>query len=58
MKVPKEKDEPVKLKEFLTNVKTTFKQEGKWLFTVFLNGAFVMLILFGALFFLSENLEK
>lgn len=58
VKVPKDKDEPVKLKEFLTNVKTTFRQEGKWLLTVFLNGAFVMLVLFGALFFLSENLEK
>lgn len=57
VKVPKDSDEPVKLKEFIGNVKKTFKKEGKWLFTVFLNGAFVMLILFGVLFFLSEMLE-
>ncbi|MEK4486568.1 MFS transporter [Psychrobacillus sp. FSL H8-0484] len=58
VKAPKEEDEPVKLKDFLRNIKKTFKQEGKWLFSVFLNGIFVMFILFGVLFFLSENLEK
>lgn len=57
VKVPKEKDDPVKLKEFLTNTKETFKVEGKWLFTIFLNGVLVMLILFSTLFFLSESLE-
>lgn len=58
VKVPKEKDEPVNLKEFLSNTKKVFREEGKWLYTVFLNGALVMLILFSMLFFLSENLEK
>ena len=58
VKVPKEKDEPVKFKEFLSNTKKVFKMEGKWLYTVFLNGVLVMLILFSMLFFLSENLEK
>ncbi|MGG3449280.1 MFS transporter [Domibacillus aminovorans] len=58
VKAPKEKEEPKKLKEFLENTKKTFKKEGKWLLAVFLIGAFVMLILFGVLFFLSENLEK
>jgi len=58
VKVPKEKDEPIKFKEFLGKTKKIFKVEGKWLFTVFLNGALVMLILFSTLFFLSENLEK
>lgn len=58
VKVPKEKDQPVKLKEFLSNTKKVFKAEGKWLYTVFLNGVLVMLILFSMLFFLSENLEK
>lgn len=58
VKVPKEKDEPVKFKEFLSNTKKVFKVEGKWLYTVFLNGVLVMLILFSMLFFLSENLEK
>jgi ACDE family multidrug resistance protein len=58
VKVPKEKDEPLKMKEFLSNTKNTFKEEGQWLFTIFLNGIFVMLVLFSILFFLSENLEK
>ncbi len=59
VKAPKDDDEPLKLKEFLRNTKKVFKDEGKWLYTVFLNGGvLVMLILFSMLFFLSENLEK
>ncbi|MFJ7753665.1 MFS transporter [Peribacillus muralis] len=58
IKVPKEKDEPKKLKEFWHDTKQIFKKEGKWLYSVFLIGVFVMLVLFGVLFFLSENLEK
>lgn len=58
VKAPKEEDEPVKFKEFLSNTKKVFKVEGNWLYTVFLNGALVMLILFSMLFFLSENLES
>ncbi|WP_336637928.1 MFS transporter [Lysinibacillus fusiformis] len=58
VKAPKDDDEPLKFKEFLRNTKNVFKEEGKWLYTVFLNGMLVMLILFSMLFFLSENLEK
>ncbi|WP_260286641.1 MFS transporter [Peribacillus aracenensis] len=58
IKVPKEKDEPKKFNEFWNDTKKIFKQEGKWLYTVFLIGVFVMLVLFGVLFFLSDNLEK
>ena len=58
VKAPKDKDEPVKFKEFLSNTKQVFKEKGKWLYTIFLNGVLVMLILFSMLFFLSENLEK
>ena len=58
VKAPKDDDEPLKYKEFLRNTKKVFKEEGKWLYTVFLNGVLVMLILFSMLFFLSENLEK
>jgi len=58
VKAPKDDDKPLKLKEFLRNTKKVFKEEGKWLYTVFLNGILVMLILFSMLFFLSENLEK
>jgi MFS transporter, ACDE family, multidrug resistance protein len=58
VKAPKDKDEPLKFKEFLSNTKKVFKEEGKWLYTIFLNGVLVMLVLFSMLFFLSENLEK
>lgn len=58
VKAPKDDDEPLKFKEFLRNTKKVFNEEGKWLYTVFLNGILVMLILFSMLFFLSENLEK
>lgn len=58
VKAPKDNDEPLKFKEFLRNTKKVFKEEGKWLYTIFLNGVLVMLILFSMLFFLSENLEK
>jgi len=58
VKVPKEKDDPIVFIEFLKNTKKVFKVEGKWLFTVFLNGVLVMLILFSMLFFLSDYLEK
>ena len=55
IKVPKEKDEPKKFKDFWHDTKKIFKKEGKWLYTVFLIGVFVMLVLFGVLFFLSDN---
>lgn len=58
VKAPKEKEEPVALKEFIKRLKKTFKENGSWLMVIFLNGIFVMLILFGMLFFLSEILEK
>lgn len=58
VKTPKEKDSPIAFKDFVQSVKKTFKQDGSWLLVVFLNGIYVMLILFGMLFFLSENLEK
>lgn len=60
VKVPKEINIPIpkKFREFISNTKNTFKKECRWLLTVFLNGIFVMLVLFSMLFFLSENLEK
>lgn len=59
VKVPKgDNEEPDKLKEFLKKVKETFKAEGKWLTSVFLNGIYAMFVLFGVLFYLSEILEK
>ena len=58
IKVPKNEEKPQKFKEFIKKTKGTFKDEGKWLYLVFLLGVFVMLILFAVLFFLSDNLEK
>ncbi|PFA62998.1 MFS transporter [Bacillus sp. AFS015802] len=58
VKVPKKKEEPVALSEFIQKTKKIFKQEGKWIFTVFLVGIYIMLVLFGVLFFLSDSLEK
>jgi MFS transporter, ACDE family, multidrug resistance protein len=58
IKVPKKKEEPVALSEFIKSTKKIFKQEGKWIFTVFLVGIYIMLVLFAVLFFLSDSLEK
>ncbi|WRP07453.1 MFS transporter [Rossellomorea aquimaris] len=58
IKVPKKKEKPVALKTFIKNTKKIFKQEGKWIFTVFLVGIYIMLVLFAVLFFLSDSLEK
>ncbi|MCR8848022.1 MFS transporter [Rossellomorea sp. SC111] len=58
IKVPKKKEEPVALSAFIQSTKKIFKQEGKWIFTVFLVGIYIMLVLFAILFFLSDSLEK
>ncbi len=58
IKVPKKKEDPLVLKDFIVKTKETFKKEGKWLYTTFIVGAFAMLVLFGVLFYLSDILEK
>ena len=58
IKVPKKTEKPPKFHQFVQKTKQTFNEEGKWLSIVFVLGAFVMLLLFGVLFFLSEHLEK
>lgn len=59
IKVPKgKKEKPQPFKQFLKKTKEIFKQEGKWLYPVFLLGAYAMLILFAVLFFMSDILEK
>ncbi|PCK21461.1 MFS transporter [Bacillus pumilus] len=44
-------------KEFLKSTKTIFKHEGRWLYAIFAIGGFIMFLLFGVLFYLSDNLE-
>ncbi|WLR49429.1 MFS transporter [Halobacillus litoralis] len=59
IKVPKgKKEKPQPFKQFLKKTKEIFKQEGKWLYPVFLLGAYAMLVLFAVLFFMSDILEK
>ncbi|WP_409300094.1 MFS transporter [Peribacillus sp. SCS-155] len=55
---PKGKEKPKNFKDSLHNTKQIFKNEGRWIYTVLIIGSYVMLILFGVLFFLSDNLEK
>ena len=58
IKVPKKTEEPPTIKEFLKDTKNIFKKEGKWLYTIFLTGAFVMLVLFSVQCYLSSILES
>lgn len=58
IKAPKKNEEPPKFKAFIKKTKKIFNEEGKWLYTVFLTGVYLMLILFGVLFFLSDIFEK
>ncbi|MBU8877992.1 MFS transporter [Bacillus sp. FJAT-29790] len=58
VKTPKAKEEPLPFKEFIQNIKNTFKNNGRWLFAIFIIGVILMFVLFGVLFYLSEILEK
>lgn len=58
VKVPKEKSDPPKFSQFVNKTKAVFKKEGRWLFVIFIIGGFIMLILFGVLFYLSDLFEK
>ncbi|WP_433742603.1 MFS transporter [Falsibacillus pallidus] len=58
VKKPKNQNEACSFKVFLQNTKEIFKKHGKWLFAVFLIGIILMFILFGLLFFLSNELEN
>lgn len=54
----KKKTKPVRLKKFIENTKRIFRDEGKWLYTLFVVGGYVMLVLFTMQVFLSNNLEE
>ncbi|WLD91572.1 MFS transporter [Alkalihalobacillus sp. AL-G] len=59
VKVPKQNNtDKRKIKEFVSSVKEIAVREGKWLVAIFMMGIFSMFILFGVLFFLSEQLES
>ncbi|MCA1053727.1 MFS transporter [Rossellomorea aquimaris] len=58
IKIPKKKEDPPEIKQFITKTVNIFKDDGKWIFTVFAAGIFIMYVLFSVLFYLSDMLEK
>lgn len=52
-----EEQEKVKFSAFWAQIKTIFKNEGKWLAGVFISGGAGMFAIFTTLFYLSEQLE-
>lgn len=57
VKTPKKKTTSIPMKKFLANAKKIFHKEGRWLYTLFIVGGFVMFILFSLQVFLSSHLE-
>jgi len=58
IKEPEKQAEPKKLKEYLQTIGHVLKKRGRWLITAFFAGSLGLFILFGALFYLSQILEK
>ncbi|WP_141432194.1 MFS transporter [Bacillus sp. 03113] len=58
VKPPKQEKKALPVKEFVIIVKTTLKDNLKWLMAIFLLGAIIMLVLFGNLFYLSTLFEE
>lgn len=58
VKTPKKKEKPLPIKKFFKKIKQIFKDNGKWLYAIFLIGAILMFVLFGVLFYLSDVLEN
>lgn len=56
-KPEKDEDAPA-VSEFIKSVRKIFKQDGRWLYTVFIIGCVIMFLLFGVLFYLSDTLEN
>ncbi|GAA0134090.1 MFS transporter [Paenibacillus sp. YSY-4.3] len=57
VKEPERKEEAKPLGEFLGTVKKVFKEKGRWLYAIFAIGCICMFLVFGVLFYLSEQLE-
>ncbi len=58
IKEPERRTKPKKLKEYLQTIGDVLKKRGRWLITAFVAGSMGLFILFGALFYLSQILEK
>ncbi|MCY9011862.1 bacillibactin exporter BcbE [Bacillus inaquosorum] len=55
---PEEDEDAPAVSEFVKSVRKIFKQDGRWLYTVFIIGCVIMFLLFGVLFYLSNTLEN
>jgi len=55
---PNTEYEPMPFKQFIQQVKKSFKNNGRWLLAIFAIGIILMFVLFGVLFYLSEILER
>lgn len=58
VKTPNKRQKPIPFKEFIADIKETFKNNWKWLYAVFVIGIIMMFVLFAVLFYLSDILEK
>ncbi len=58
VKTPNKRQKPIPFKQFISNIKKTFKNNWKWLYAVFIIGIILMFVLFAVLFYLSDILEK
>ncbi|MUG43461.1 MFS transporter [Paenibacillus woosongensis] len=57
VKEPERKEEAKPIGEFLKTVKKLFHEKGRWLYAIFAIGCICMFLVFGVLFYLSEQLE-
>ncbi|MFD2611807.1 MFS transporter [Paenibacillus gansuensis] len=58
VKSPEKKEEPPEFKQFLKSVKFIFTEKGRWLYAIFAIGVICMFVIFGTLFYLSDELER
>lgn len=57
LKEPERKNEPPKLREYISEVGKVMKKKGRWLIASFVAGSIALFVLFGVLFYLSDILE-
>lgn len=55
---PERKNSGQTLRAFVGSVQQVFKEKGRWLYAIFAIGGICMFLLFGVLFYLSDQLEK
>lgn len=58
VKEPERKEEAMSIGKFLKTVKKLFHEKGRWLYAIFAIGCICMFLVFGVLFYLSEQLES